>query len=118
MNWELNAAPYLPILRRRVWRRRIGVALLIAAVLAPVLWYRHVLAKESIGTRVFDDVNAAVADSYYDPGFHGLSWVATAAHYRDEVENAPDPAARYDALRRMLAALGDSHTAAFSPLEL
>ena len=118
MNWELSAAPYLPIHRRRVWRRRIAIALLVAVIVVPAYFYQRHVAAESIGLRVFDDVEASVASGYYDPTYHGLTWAAVAARYRPLVVDAPDEDARYAALRRMLATLGDSHTMAFSPLEV
>jgi carboxyl-terminal processing protease len=118
VNWELSAAPYLPIYRRRLWRRRIAIGVIALLIAVPsFLYYRH-LSAESIGARVFDDVEASVAAAYYDPSYHGLAWTAIAAQYRPLVESAPDASARYSVLRRMLAVLGDSHTMAFSPLEV
>lgn len=118
MNWELSAAPYLPIYRRRLWRRRIATAAVIAAIAIPTALYREHIASEPLGSRVFDDVAASVASAYYDPTYHGLQWSAVALHYRPLVESAPDAASRYGALRSMLSSLGDSHTMAFSPMEV
>lgn len=118
MNWELSAAPYLPIHRRRMRRRRIVIAVIILLIAVPCfLYYRHV-AEESLGTRVFDEVESSVADAYYDPSFHGHVWQAVAARYRPLVVDASDATQRYAALDDMLAVLGDSHTIAFSPLEV
>ena len=118
MNWELSAAPYLPIHRRRTRRRRTILALIALAIAVPAyLYYRHV-AAESMGTRVFDEVESSVAEAYYDPTYHGHVWQAVAAHYRPLIVGASDVTARYDALHEMLAVLGDSHTIAFSPLEV
>jgi carboxyl-terminal processing protease len=118
VNWELSAAPYLPIHRRRMWRRRLAIAVIALAICVPsYLYYRH-LAAESIGTRVFDDVESSIAAGYYDPSYHGHAWDATAEHYRPLVVNARDAQDRYAALRQMLSVLGDSHTMAFSPLEV
>ena len=118
MNWELSAAPYLPIHRRRVWRRRLLVVLAVAAIAVPAVLYRQHLLAEPVGARVFDDVASSVSTAYYDPTFHGLHWTAIERRYRPLVIDAPDPSARYAALRAMLAALGDSHTMAYSPLEV
>src|ERR1700730_8954303 len=110
VNWELSAAPYLPIYRRRLWRRRLAIGIVALLIAVPsFLYYRH-LAAESIGARVFDDVESSVAAAYYDPSYHGLRWTNIAAQYRPLVERAPDAATRYSALRRMLTVLGDSHT--------
>ena len=118
VNWELSAAPYLPIHRRRLWRRRIAIIAVALVIGVPsYLYYRHV-SQESLGRRVFDDVESSVAAAYYDPSYHGVAWPAVAARFRPLVENARDSAARYSALRQMLSALGDSHTMAFSPLEV
>src|SRR5579863_8666734 len=118
MNWELSAAPYLPIYRRRVRRRRTIIAAIVLAVVVPAyLYYRH-LASEPVGARVFDDVESSIAAAYYDSSYHGLAWPMVAERYRPLVVDAPDAAARYMALDRMLANLGDSHTMAFSPLEV
>src|SRR5262249_52408458 len=73
VNWELSAAPYLPIYRRRLWRRRIFIAAILLAIVVPsFVYYRH-LAAESMGRRVFDDVESSVAAAYYDPSYHGLA---------------------------------------------
>jgi len=118
VNWELSAAPYLPIYRRRLWRTRIIITAIVLAICAPLyLYYRH-LSAESVGRRVFDDVESSVAAAYYDPSYHGVAWPTVAAHYRPLVESARDADARYAALRQMLSVLGDSHTMAFSPLEV
>ena len=118
MNWELSAVPYLPIYRRKLWRKRLLWAALVALIAVPsYLYYRHV-AAESVGARVFDDVESSVAAAYYDPSYHGLTWSAVAARYRPLVVGAPDEAGRYAALRGMLSMLGDSHTMAYSPLEV
>lgn len=118
MNWELSAAPYLPIHRRRMRRRRLIVTAIVLALAVPsYLYYKHV-ADESMGMRVFDEVESSVADAYYDPSFHGHAWQAVAAHYRPLVVDASNTSARYAALDEMLAVLGDSHTIAFSPLEV
>lgn len=118
MNWELSAAPYLPIHRRRMRRRRFIIAAIVVALAVPsYLYYRHV-ADESLGTRVFDEVESSVADAYYDPSFHGHVWQSVAAHYRPLVVDASSATQRYAALDEMLAVLGDSHTVAFSPLEV
>jgi C-terminal processing protease CtpA/Prc len=118
MNWELSAAPYLPIYRRRLWRKRIVTGLVIAAIAIPTALYREHVVTEPLGSRVFEDVAESVASAYYDPTYHGLQWSAVARQYRPLVEGAPDSTSRYDALRRMLSALGDSHTMAFSPMEV
>lgn len=118
MNWELSAAPYLPIHRRRLRRRRTIVAAILLLVGLPAyLYYRHI-AAEPVGARVFDDVESSVAVAYYDSSYHGLAWPTVAERYRPLVVDAPDAAARYVALDEMLANLGDSHTMAFSPQEV
>jgi len=99
-------------------RRRVIFALVAVAIALPAyLYYRHV-AAESIGTRVFDEVESSVAEAYYDPTYHGHVWQAVAARYRPLIVGATDETARYGALHEMLAVLGDSHTIAFSPLEV
>lgn len=118
MNWELSAAPYLPIYRRRMRRRQFIAAMIVLAIAVPSYFYYRQEASESMGTRVFDEVESSVSEAYYDPTFHGHVWQAVAAHYKPLVVSASDETARYDALHEMLAVLGDSHTIAFSPLEV
>jgi carboxyl-terminal processing protease len=118
MNWELSAAPYLPIYRRRLLRRRLFIGALLLAVAIPSFLYYRKITTEPVGALVFDDVTSSVASAYYDPTFHGVAWNGIVAHYRPLVEAAPDPTARYELLHRMLSALGDSHTMAFSPLQV
>ncbi len=90
----------------------------VAAVLVPILLLRNQLAAEPVGQRVFDAVTATIANRYVDPAFHGIPWNALVTRYRPLVENAPTTAARYALLRALLAKLGDSHTAVYSPAEL
>lgn len=118
MNWELSAAPYLPIHRRRVRRRRLLIAAIVLMVAVPAYFYYRHVAAESIGTRVFDEVESSVAEAYYDPTYRGHAWQAVAARYRPLVVDASNATERYAALDAMLAVLGDSHTSAFSPLEV
>jgi carboxyl-terminal processing protease len=118
MNWELSAAPYLPIHRRRVWRRRILLIALALAIAIPSLLYYRRIAAEPLNTRVFDDVASSVGAAYYDPSFHGIAWSAVVAHYRPLVASAPDADVRYALIRQMLSQLGDSHTMAFSPMQV
>jgi carboxyl-terminal processing protease len=118
LNWELSAAPYLPIYRRRLWRRRIVTAAVIAVIAIPTALYREHLIAQPVGARVFDDVESSVAAAYYDPTYRGLRWPSIAQHYRQLIEDAPNEDVRYAALRHMLSTLGDSHTMAFSPMEV
>jgi carboxyl-terminal processing protease len=101
-----------------MWRRRIIIGAIVAAIVLPIFIYRERIATEPIGVRVFDDVSSSIADTYYDPTYHGTTWAAIADRYRKDVEGAPDAAARYEALRHMLSQLGDSHTMAYSPQEI
>jgi len=114
-DWERASVPYQPIHRRRLLRRRLLVLLIVAAIALPYAAYRQIRAHESIGQRVFDEVATTVGLRYYDRDFHGAQWYAIADSYRPLVVNAPSTAARYEALRSMLAQLHDSHTAVFPP---
>lgn len=67
--------------------------------------------------RLFDSVWATVDRKYYDPGFHGVDWRATAVTYGSRAAAAADETALYDAVNGMLDLLGDSHTRAFNPTE-
>jgi C-terminal processing protease CtpA/Prc len=118
VNWELSAVPYWPIHRRRIARRRAIACAVVAAVVVPLLMVRAQLQAEPVGQRVFDAVAATVTDRYVDPAFHGIPWSDLVARYRPLVVDAPTTAARYALLRALLAQLGDSHTAVYSPTEL
>ena len=118
MDFESAAVPYLPIRRRKLMRQRlIAAALLVAALGAFFLIRRH-LASEPIGERVFNEVATTVSVRYYDRSFHGLDWTAILDDYRPKVAAAGGEAERYRLLQAMLAKLGDSHTAIFSPTEV
>ena len=114
-DWERASVPYQPIYRRRMLRRRLLVMLLIAIVALPYTAFRQIQAHESIAQRVFDEVVTTVGLRYYDRDYHGAQWYAIADSYRSLVVNAHSTAARYAALRAMLARLHDSHTAVFPP---
>lgn len=65
--------------------------------------------------RVFDRVWDEVKRSYYDPQLHGVDWSAARATFRPQALAAPDDAALYRAIGRMLALLDDSHASVASP---
>jgi C-terminal processing protease CtpA/Prc len=117
-DWERASVPYRPIYRRRLLRRRFLTLLLAAAIAIPYYLYHHHQATQSIGERVFDEVTSTVSVRYFDASYHGIAWQSVAERYRPLVVNAPTTAARYVALRSMLAQLHDSHTAVYSPTDL
>lgn len=114
-DWERASVPYQPIYQRRLLRRRLLILLVIAAIVIPYAAYRQIRAHESIGQQVFDEVVTTVGLRYYSRDYRGTPWYALADTYRPLVVNAPSTAARYAALRSMLAQLHDSHTAVFPP---
>jgi len=118
MDWENSAEPYRPIRRRLLLRRRILIAAMIALIVIPYLIVRRERAAEPVGERMVDQIASIIAVRYYDPNFHGVDWRSVVAHYRPLVARAPTRAARYELLKRMVAALDDSHTAVFSPTDL
>lgn len=68
--------------------------------------------------RVFDQVWSAVERRYWDPALHGVDWDAVRARFRGQALAAPDAAALYAVLNRMLALLHDSHVFAIPPAEV
>ena len=118
MDFESAAIPYLPIRRRKLMRRRLVIAALLAAVIASIALIRQHSANEPIGERVFNEVTTTVSIRYYDRAFHGLDWPAVVEEYRRKVVSAPSESERYRLLQQMLTRLGDSHTAVFSPSEV
>jgi C-terminal processing protease CtpA/Prc len=118
VNWELSAVPYWPIHRRRVLRQRLFALAIAAAVFVPAITIRARLNAEPIGQRVFDTVSSTISYRYFDANFRGVAWNSVIDTYRPLVVNAPSTSERYALLRSMLARLGDSHTAVFSPIEL
>jgi len=118
MDFESAAVPYLPIQRRLRMRRRLAIATSLVVAVVCVVAVRHHLATEPIGERVFDQVTTTVTVRYYDRSFHGLDWPALVAAYRPRVIAARTESERYHLLSEMLAKLGDSHTAVFSPADV
>jgi carboxyl-terminal processing protease len=118
MDFESAAVPYLPIRRRREFRRRLSIAALAVVAFAVVVAIRHHQATEPIGERVFDQVVSTISVRYYDRDFHGLNWRAVVASYRPRVVAAGSTRERYLLLSEMLATLGDSHTAVFAPAQV
>jgi|SRR5271166_6493464 len=117
-DWESSSVPYRPIQRRRLLRRRVVTLLAVAALAIPYLLYTQHKNAQPLGERVFDEVVSTVSLRYYDASYHGVPWSALTQRYRARVVNAPTVTSRYRALRAMLAALHDSHTAVYSPDEL
>lgn len=66
---------------------------------------------------VFDDVWSTINERYYDAEFHGLDWDDQKATYRDLAAEAGSSRELYAVLRRMIAALDDSHTRVYPPEE-
>ncbi len=117
-DWERASIPYRPIYLRRLRRRRLVAALLIACVVIPVSAYLHQRAATSVSQRIFDEVASTISLRYYDRSYHGVAWRDLAAQYRTRIVDAPTTAARYAALRELVAHLRDSHTAVYSPDDL
>jgi carboxyl-terminal processing protease len=68
-----------------------------------------------VDLRVFNEVWSRVRDSFYDPSMKGLNWAALGRHYRSRVtERGGDLAGL---VNQMLAKLGASHTAYYTPDE-
>ena len=115
MDFERAAVPYWPIRRRKLLRRNLFLAFALCIVLAAIFGIRYRLMSEPLAARVFDEVASTVSLRYYDRGFHGLDWPSLVSSYRARVIAARDEAERYRLMQAMLARLGDSHTAIFSP---
>ena len=71
--------------------------------------------RTRLNQQVFDKVWNEVRRGYYDPGLHGVDWVAARSTFRPQALVATDDAALYRVLGRMLALLDDSHAVAASP---
>ncbi|MDQ6768101.1 MAG: S41 family peptidase [Candidatus Eremiobacteraeota bacterium] len=99
-------------------RQRLLIALVLGLTIGTMLYARHHLAAEPLGQRVFNEVATTVSVRYYDRSFHGLNWRAIVDHYRPRVVAAATERERYRLLTEMLAQLGDSHTAVFSPSDV
>ena len=69
-------------------------------------------------SRVFDQVWNAVERRYWDPSLHGVDWDAARERFRVQALAAPDSAALYAVLNRMLGLLHDSHVFAIPPNEV
>ena len=66
---------------------------------------------------VFDDVWSTINERYYDAKFHGLDWDVQKENYRALAAAAGSSRELYTVLRRMIAALDDSHTRVYPPEE-
>ncbi len=66
---------------------------------------------------VFDDVWSTINERYYDSRFHGLDWDVQRANFRGPAAEASSSRELYLVLRRMIAALDDSHTRVYPPEE-
>ncbi|MDQ2816995.1 MAG: S41 family peptidase [Candidatus Eremiobacteraeota bacterium] len=118
MNWEAAVGPYQPIRRRAVNCRRLAAAALCLAVVAPYGLARRAAADQTLSMRVFEDVAMTVQLRYYDPNYNGVAWEQRVNSYRPLMRCASGEDQRYRLLRKLLAPLGDSHTAVFSPTQL
>lgn len=92
------------------------------ATFLPSTSFRPIAAENNRVTReerlaVFDDVWSTINQRYYDRNFQGLDWQAQRTNYRDLAASAETNRELYSVLRRMIAALNDSHTRVFAPEE-
>lgn len=67
--------------------------------------------------RVFDDAWKTINERYYDANFNGADWQRMRAELRSLAVRARTGRELYGVLRRLTAALADSHTRAFPPGE-
>jgi carboxyl-terminal processing protease len=99
----------------------LGLALLAGCAsvpLPPVAWPEVAAERQAAAQRqreVFERVWQLVANAHYDPRLGGLDWAAAAREFGPQAAAAPDEAAFYGVLNRMLAPLRDSHTQALPP---
>ena len=113
------------IATRRTRSYLLCVCLTLAFACATLLSSRSfgpVAAENNRTTRaerlaVFDDVWSTINQRYYDRNFQGLDWQSQRTTYRDLAANAETNRELYSVLRRMIAALNDSHTRVFAPEE-
>lgn len=89
----------------------------IASALAALLLLSAALPSTD-PARVFDQVWNAVERRYWDPSLHGVDWNAARGRFRAHALAAPDSAALYAVLNRMLELLHDSHVFAIPPAEV
>lgn len=118
MDFERAAVPYWPIRRRKLLRRNALIALSAVFIAGATVLIRAHEASLPISQRVFDEVTSTIGVRYYDRDFHGVDWLRLVAYYRPKVIASRDEAERYGLLQQMIARLGDSHTAVFSPTQV
>jgi carboxyl-terminal processing protease len=66
---------------------------------------------------VFDEAWRLVRDRFYDPKLHGVDWAALGDRYRPQAAAAQSPAELSHVINALLAELGASHTAHYTPAE-
>lgn len=71
--------------------------------------------RARMNARVFDTVWNTVRRQYYDPGLHGVDWIAARDFYRPQALAAADDRGLYRTLSAMLDLLDDDHAGAVSP---
>jgi len=63
----------------------------------------------AVALATFDDVWQTINDTFYDPAFGGIDWVAVKTELRPKAEQATSEDAVRNVIRQMLARLGRSH---------
>jgi len=76
-----------------------------------------VTGERATNLAVFDDVWTTIKDRYYDPSLHDVDWHKLRQTFRPLAADAGSTRELYATLRRMLAALRDSHTRLYAPDE-
>lgn len=92
----------------RIITRTAGLISALCAVLSHP-------AKAQSYERVFDDLERAVTENFYDPHFGGRNWPEIADRYRQEVAKAKSNAEFQRLGQRMLNELGVSHVVLHLP---
>jgi carboxyl-terminal processing protease len=126
MSWQLNRGELMQSRVRHLPLTALAIALAASLLSVMPTFERrafaetHVQIERSAETRqdnvkVFNEVWRRVHDSFYDPKFRGLNWKAIGEQYRAQ---ATRPAADLTrVINGMLAELGASHTAYYTPAD-
>src|SRR5262245_23184670 len=98
------------IIHRIVFALLIAAPVLVLAVPAPA-------EPQPSSVAVFDEAWRVTRDRFYDRSMHGLDWNAIGDKYRPRAAAASSPGQLSIVINAMLAELGASHTAYFTPAE-
>jgi carboxyl-terminal processing protease len=100
-------------------KSRILTAIALSLCIAVLSWFVSPVrsAGEGAYLEVFNQVWQTIEESFFDPEFNGVDWVAMREQYKPQVQQAQSDEEAAEMINEMLSELKSSHTHLYTPEE-